>query len=247
MGKKKKSGNVRRDVRINVEPRAGIVKSSEEQFAVIGLGRFGMALARELAAKGKSVIAIDKDRDKVDAAAEFTDNAFIIDELSERALEETGIGEADVAVIGIGDKIDVSILTTLHVLRLGVKRVIAKATSTEQGDILKMMGAEVVYPEHDMALRIAGKLISPHILEYISLSDSIDIMEIRLTDKIEGMTVIGSGIRPNFNLNIIAIRSAETSDVTTDIKPTLPLNPGDTITVIGTKDNIAKFERYLNQ
>ncbi len=242
---KKKSG-ARRDVSIKVEPRAGIAKVKEEKFAVIGLGRFGMALARELASKGKSVIAIDKDRDKVDTAAEFTDNAFVIDELTERSLEETGIGEADVAVIGIGDKIDVSILTTLHVLRLGVKRVIAKATSAEQGDILKMMGAEVVYPEHDMALRIAGKLISPHILEYISLSDSIDIMEIRLTEKIAGMTVIGSGIRPNFNLNIIAIRSFETQSVTTEIKPTMPLIPGDTITVIGTKENISRFERFLN-
>lgn len=218
-------------------------KKPEELYAVIGLGRFGMALARELAAKGKSVMVIDMAREKVDAALEFTDNAFVIGALTYESLEETGIAEADVAVICIGEKIDVSILATLNVIRLGVKRVIAKAMSEEQGDILKLLGAEVVYPEHDMALRLAARLVSPHILEYISLSDSIDIMEIRLTSVLDGVTTIDSGIRSRFGLNIIAIRHGE--EMTTDIRPTTKLRAGDTITVIGKKENIAKLEEYL--
>ena len=128
-------------------------------------------------------------------------------------------------------------------MKLGVKRVISKAMSEEQGEVLKLLGAEVVYPEHDMALRLASKLVSPHILEYISLSSSIDIMEIRMTPIIDGVTVIDSGLRAKFGLNVIALRHGD--EMTTDIRPTTKLITGDTITVIGKKENIAKFEEYL--
>lgn len=214
-------------------------------YAVIGLGRFGFALAQELASKGKDVLVIDKDRAKIDAAAEFTPNAFVIEDgLTAESLAETGIAEADVAVIGIGEQFDVSILTTMQVLRLGVKRVIAKARSREQGEVLSMLGAEVIYPEHDMAIRLAGKLVSPHVLEYISLSDSVDIMELSLTGKVDGMTVIDLGIRPTFHLNIIAVRSG--GEITTDIRPATVLHAEDTITVIGKTDDIRAFEEYLH-
>ncbi len=218
-------------------------KNGGELYAIVGLGRFGMALARELASKGKNLLVLDYDREKVNEALEFTDNAFVVSSLSTDSLEETGMAEADVAIVCIGEKIDVSILATLNIIKLGVKRVIAKATSEEQGDVLKLLGAEVVYPEHDMALRLAAKLVSPHILEYISLSDSVDIMEIRMTDVIDGVTIIDSGIRAKFGLNIIALR--HDGMMTTDIRPTAKLIAGDTITVIGNKENIAKLEAYL--
>ena len=219
-------------------------KNNTQLYAVIGLGRFGFALAQELAKKGKEVLVIDKDRARIDAASEFTQNAFIMDELTADNLTEAGVGEADVAIIGIGEHLDVSVLTTLTVIKLGVKRVIAKAKTAEHGEILSLLGAEVVYPEHDMALRLAGRLASPNILEYISLSDSVDIMEIQLTGKVAGMTVIELGVRQNYHLNIIAIRHE--GDITTDISPATPLYAEDTITVIGKTADIKRFEAYLN-
>lgn len=219
-------------------------KNNTQLYAVIGLGRFGFALAQELAKKGKEVLAIDRDRAKVDAASEFTPNAFIMEELTAENLAEAGVGEADVAVIGIGEQLDVSVLTTLNVIKLGVKRVIAKAKTAEHGEILSLLGAEVVYPEHDMALRLAGKLVSPNILEYLSLSDSVDIMELKLTDKVNGITVIEFGIRQNYHLNIIAIRHE--GEITTDIYPATPLYAEDTITVIGKNADIRRFEEYLH-
>lgn len=218
-------------------------KKSDKLYAVVGLGRFGFALAEELAAKGCDVLAIDRDRAMVDAASEFTDNAFLIDELNRENLEATGISNADVAVICIGDKIDVSILTTLTVIRLGVPKVISKASSKEQGEVLEMLGAEVVYPERDMALRLAGKLISPNILEYISLSDEIDIMEIKLSEKIQGKTVLDLNLRSRYGLNIIARRHGET--ISTDILPDMVLHASDSITVIGKTDSIHRFEDDL--
>ena len=206
-------------------------KKSSLLYAVIGLGRFGSALARSLAEKGEEVLVIDRSRDKINAAADYTDNAYVVGDLTAENLEEAGVAEADVAIICIGDKLDVSLLATLNVLKLGVKRVISKAMSTEQGEILSMMGAEVVYPEHDMAIRLAGKLVSPHILEYISLSDT--------------MTVIDLGVRKNYNLNIIAIRRG--GEISIDIRPDTVFEAEDTVTVIGKYTDISRFEEYLHR
>lgn len=213
-------------------------------FAVIGLGRFGFALAEELAAKGEEVMVIDRDRETIDKALAFTDNAFVVGELNTDNLRETGIEEADVAIVCIGEKLDVSILATMTVLKLGVKRVISKAKSAEQGEILSMLGAEVVYPEHDMAIRLAGKLVAPHILEYLTLGSGVDIMEIQLTDKVDGKSVIELNIRRNYGLNIIALR--HNGEITTDILPTTQLYAEDTITVIGKNTDIRRFEEYLH-
>ena len=213
-------------------------------FAVIGLGRFGFALAEELAAKGEEVMVIDRDREMIDKALSFTDNAFVVGELNADNLRETGIEEADVAVICIGEKLDVSILAPMTVLKLGVKRVISKAKSAEQGEILSMLGAEVVYPEHDMAIRLAGKLVAPHILEYLTLGSGVDIMEIQLTGKVDGRSVIELNIRRNYGLNIIAIR--HNGEITTDILPTTQLFEEDTITVIGKTTDIRRFEECLH-
>ena len=217
----------------------------EQLYAVIGLGRFGFALAEELAKKGKDVLVIDKDREKINRAAEFTDNAFVVDGLTIDNLAECGIGDADVAVIGIGSKIDVSILTALNVMKLGVKRVIAKATSREQGEVLERLGAEVIYPEHDMAIRLAGKLVSPYILDYISLSDTVDIMELSLTPRVDGKTVLELNVRQKWGLNIIAIR--HDGEMTTSILPTTTVRAKDTIAVIGKTEDIRKFEAYLHE
>ena len=214
-------------------------------YAVIGLGRFGFALAEELAKKGKDVLAIDREREIINRAAEFTDNAFVTDALSADNLEACGVGEADVAVIGIGAKIDVSILTALNVMKLGVKRVIAKATSAEQGEVLSRLGAEVIYPEHDMALRLAGRLASPHILEYISLSDKVDIMELALTARVDGKTVLELNTRQKWGLNIIAVRRE--GEVNIAITPQMKLSENDTLAVVGRTEDIRRFEEYLHE
>ncbi|MGN0630548.1 MAG: potassium channel family protein [Ruminococcus sp.] len=212
-------------------------------YGIIGLGRFGFALAEELAANGCELVVVDKDEDKVNKAAEFTENAHIINSLTKESLQQAGIHECDVVIIGIAEKIDVCILTTLHVKRLGVNRVIVKATSGEQGDILEMMGAEVVYPERDMAMRLANKLLAPNLLEYIQLSDDINIMEIEVTEKIAGQSIISLDVRKNYKLNIVAIKHEE--NVLIDFNPDFRFSAGDTITVIGRKENISRFEDIM--
>ncbi|MBQ4605309.1 MAG: TrkA family potassium uptake protein [Clostridia bacterium] len=215
----------------------------ETLYGVIGLGRFGMALAQALAAAGREVLVVDREQSKINQAAAFTDNAYRVDELTRENLEAIGLAECDVVIIGIGERIDTSILATLTVLRLGVKRVIAKAKSEEQGEVLTTLGAEVVYPEKDMAMRLANKLIEPHVLEYISLSEDIDIMEIALTERVSGKTVLELNLRQQFGLNIIAVE--QNDKLTADVRPDMVLQEGDTIAVIGRPGQIKAFENYL--
>lgn len=212
-------------------------------YGIIGLGRFGFAVAESLAANNCDLIVVDKEEDKINKASSFTDNAYIINSLSKESLQQAGIHECDVVIIGIAEKIDVCILTTLYVKRFGVKRIIVKATSEEQGDILEMMGAEVIYPERDMAVRLANKLLAPNLLEYIELSDDINIMEIEITERIAGQSILSLNVRKNYKLNIVAIK--HNGNVIIDFQPDFKFTVGDTITVIGHKEDIAKFELVL--
>lgn len=218
-------------------------KSSIE-FGIIGIGRFGFALAKTLIEAGKEVVVLDSDEDKIKQIRSYTENAFIANKLNKETLEETGIQNCETVFVCIGEKIDVSILTTLNVINMGVKRVIAKANTYEQGCVLKKIGAEIVYPENDMAIRIANRLLNEEALEFIELNNDIHIEEIRVTDKIDGKSVIKSKIRNDFNLNIIALERNEETII--EVDPNHILRENDLIVLIGKKDNIRKFEEYLN-
>lgn len=215
-----------------------------ELYGVIGLGRFGFPLAKALASAGKEVLVIDQIESKVAEASAFTENAFIVGELTKENLQDVGVQNCDTVIICIAEKIDVSVMTTLVVLKLGVKRVIAKAISEEHACVLETLGAEVVQPEHDMGVRVAKRLIMPHVLEYISLSEEIEISEIKLDDKFANISILDIDIRKKYGLNIIAIKHE--GKINIEITPNTIIMPGDSITVIGKKNNITAFERSLN-
>lgn len=208
--------------------------------AVIGLGRFGMALAKGLCELGKEVLVVDESEEKIKELREYTEYAFICEKLTKEALSEAGIQNCEVVVVCIGEKIDVSILVTLHAVSLGVPKVIAKATSSEQGYILEKIGAEVVYPEHDMAIRLAKKIVNNNVIDYLSLNNEIEISELKIMARYVGKSIYDSNIRKNYKLNIIAIKHND--KIVTEIDPEYVLKENDTIVVIGKKENIHNFE-----
>lgn len=220
-----------------------VKNKKRESFGVIGLGRFGLALAKALAKEGKDVIAIDSDENKIKEVRNDTEYAYVVSELTKAALQETGIQNCDAVIVCIGEKIDTSILTTLNVVSLGVPKVIAKANTYEHGLILEKLGAEVVYPEHDMAVRLAKRLLTNNVLDYIMLSDDIEISELTLTDKLIGESVAGINIRKKLGLNIIAIM--HNGKTITNIGPEYKFEKGDVMVVIGNRKNIEQFEDYL--
>lgn len=208
--------------------------------AVIGLGRFGIALAKGLCELGKEVLVIDESEAKVKELRAYTDYAFVCDKLTKEALSEAGIQNCEVVVVCIGQRIDVSILVTLHAVSLGVPKVIAKATSSEQGYVLEKIGAEVVYPEHDMAVRLAKRIVNNNIIDYLSLNNEIEISEIKIVDKYVGKSIDEAGIRKKYKLNIIAIKHMD--NIITDINPSYIFKEDDIIVVIGKKEHMHIFE-----
>ena len=180
-------------------------KKSKLTYGVIGLGRFGMALAVTLAESDNDVIVMDREKSSIREMRNYTDYAFVTNDLSMEALREAGIHNCDVVIVCIGEKVDVSVLTTMSVIEMGVPRVIAKALSPEQGAVLKKLGAEVVYPERDMALRLGRRLLSGNFLDYIPLDHSVQITQIRIPERMVGKTVEQIQLRRKYGLNIIAI------------------------------------------
>lgn len=218
-------------------------KKSKLTYGVIGLGHFGMALAVTLAESDNDVIVMDREESSIREMRNYTDYAFVTNDLSMEALREAGIHNCDVVIVCIGEKVDVSVLTTMSVIEMGVPRVIAKALSPEQGAVLKKLGAEVVYPERDMALRLGRRLLSGNFLDYIPLDHSVQITQIRIPERMVGKTVEQIQLRRKYGLNIIAIESG--SETTIEVQPDYQLKDGDIIVVIGKADNINTFEESL--
>ena len=154
---------------------------SSAMYGVIGLGRFGTALVKTLAEAGEEVIAIDKNEERVREVRAYTDYAFVVDNLTEAALKETGMQNCATVVVCIGEQVDMSILTTMLVIKLGVPNVLSKATSEVHGEVLKRMGATVVYPEADMAVRIGRRLIYGNLLDYVALADGVEVRRIAIS------------------------------------------------------------------
>ena len=215
-------------------------KKESASFGVIGLGRFGTALAITLAQAGKEVIAVDRDESRVKELRQYTDYAFVADSINSDTLKEIGIQNCDVVAVCIGEKIDASILITMSVIDLGVPKVIAKASSVEQGEVLKRIGATVVYPEKDMAVRLGKRLISSTFMDYIALDNSVEIRQISVPESMLGASVIELNIRKKYGLNIIAVQNGHETNI--EIAQDYRFREGDVLVVIGKIKNIDRME-----
>ncbi len=207
---------------------------------VIGLGRFGMALAKRLCELGEEVLVIDASEAKVKEMRAYTEFAFVCDNLEKETLEEAGIADCEVVIVCIGEKIDVCILAALNVVSLGVPKVIAKAISDEQGYILEKIGVEVIFPERDMALRLAKKIVATNVVDYISLNSEVEILETKIASSYVGKKVMETNIRQKYGLNIIAIEHG--GETITEIDPSYVFAADDLIVVIGKRERIEEFE-----
>ena len=212
-------------------------------YGVIGLGRFGTALVQTLAEAGKEVIAIDKNEEKVKAVRRYTDYAFVVDNLSEDALKETGMQNCGTVTVCIGEQVDISILTTMLVIKLGVPQVIAKAASEVHGEVLKRLGATVVYPEADMAVRIGKRLISGNLLDYIALGDGVEVRRITVGGRMLGKSVRTLDLRKVYGINIIAVEHGQQTNV--EFSADYTFKEGGTVAVIGKVGKIDKFEKEM--
>ena len=218
-------------------------KKDKRTYGIVGLGRFGYALAVELASAGAELLVVDGDEEKVREVREYTENAYVIRSFDKKSLSETGIQNCDVAVVCIGEKMDTSILTTLNLRALGIPKVISKAKSAEHGEILEKLGADVVFPERDMAVRLAHKLEDARLLDFVQLSEKLNVSRFAVSETIVGTTVMSADLRKRFGVNIIAIENG--NSLNEYISPDYTFKKGDIIYAAGGREGIDRLAMWI--
>lgn len=211
-----------------------------QQYAVIGLGRFGSSIARKLHEAGREVLGIDSNEARVEDAELSVTHAVVADTTEEEALKSIGIRNFDCVIVAIGDDMQSSILTVLLLKELGVTKVIAKAVNKNHGQVLNKVGADwVIYPERDMGERVAHQLLSPNVLNFIELSREYNIEEIKIPLSMTGKTLRELDLRARYNISAIAILSK--GDIIISPSPDEIIHKGDILVVIGNREDLAAF------
>lgn len=219
---------------------------SKRLYAVIGLGRFGSAVASTLINLGQDVIGVDDDEERVREMGELTSNALQIDATDLRALRQAGIGEADVAIISIGENIEASLLVVMQVKEIGVPTIIAKAVTPLHGRILEKLGvSRVIFPEREMAERTARSLVIPNALDYIALSSEYSLVEVGVPPPFVGHTLRSLELRARHGLMLVALKRKVDGEEKTIVAPPADeiLLEGDILTLLGSNDKLALIEK----
>ena len=213
----------------------------KQQFAVIGMGRFGSSVARTLYGMGYEVLAIDADEQRIQAVIDEVTHGVQADTTDEDALKSIGIRNFDVVVVAIGQDIQASILTTLILKELGVKMLVVKAQNLHHGKVLSKIGADkVIYPERDMGVRVAHRLISPNILDMIELSDEYSIIEITAPPQMIGRNLRQLDIRARYGCTVMAIKNKDGMNVAPRAED--QITDGDILVIVGKNEDLHQVE-----
>lgn len=216
----------------------------KKEFVVIGLGRFGGSIVRELIEQGADVMAIDKDHERVDEFASIATQAVVADTTDESVLKSLGVRNFEQVIVAIGENIQASILTTLMLKEIGVKKITVKAQNDYHAKVLHKIGADkVVHPERDMGIRIAHNILSNNVLDYLELSDEHSIMEIKANEKLAGYTLIELDIRAKYGINIVAIKRGD--DIIVSPQADMEIERDDILIIIGSDADINRFEKKV--
>jgi len=205
----------------------------KQNFAVIGLGRFGTSICRVLAAEQQEVLAIDINEDRVNDLADVATEAIVADAQDEETLRSLEIGKFDHVIVAIGKNIQANILVTLIVKELGVPDITAKAENDTHARVLTRIGAnQVVHPERDMGERVAHHLLSPNILNYLAINDDVTMAEVKITSSaFVGKSLTELNFHQRFGLTVIAIQHGDNVTVSPAGTDVVQLN--DEISVVG--------------
>jgi trk system potassium uptake protein len=216
--------------------------NKNKQFAVIGLGRFGRAVAATLQSHGHDVLCVDSDENKVAQvlADRIATHARQLDSTQPAALKEGGIFEQDTVIVAIGNYVQESIITTLNLKEGGVQHVVAKASSETHMKLLQKVGADhVVFPEHEMGCELARSLTRPGILDRFELDTENSIVEVIVPEGFTGKTISELNLRNDYGLNILAVSQSGKFEI--NPLPTKRLEKGLAIVVIGSNQDINRL------
>ncbi len=197
--------------------------------------------AKTLSAQGHEVLGVDINEETVQRISPYVTHAVVADTSDEDALRALSLNQFDDVVIGIGDNVQGNLMTAMLVKEIGAKYIVAKAQSTLQGRLLEKIGVDlVIYPESDMALRVAQMLVREHVIDYLQLSKDIGLVEMETPAFLQGKTLIEANIRAKYNVNVVAIK--RDNDVLAPPDPNDPLRGTDTLMIIGRDPDITRLE-----
>ena len=209
---------------------------------VIGLGQFGAHLAKELATQRCEVLVLDRDETRVSELRDHVHRALIGDARSQETLTSAVSDSVDEAAVCLGDHIEASILCTLHLSQIGVKRILSTAINEDHANILKRVGAhEVIFPDLETAERTARRMAHPHMLDYFPFAEEFRIMEVMMPKSLAGKSLNGSGLRRTYRLFALAIKGGDDGDYHFMPEADYVLREGDVVVVFGREMDLARF------
>lgn len=224
------------------------------RFAVIGVGKYGSEIAREIASKGAEVLALDVDSEKIEALKDDVALAITLDSTDKKALIAQDVPKIDAAVVAIGENFEATVLTSLNLLDLKIPRVIVRANGENQRRILKNLGiTEILSPESEVATSVAEKLINPSIQAFLQLPDGFEIAEIKTPVKLANRTLQDIRLNQKYDLTLITLKRAyemkdkdgEESQIEEHIigilKAETMIYETDTLIVFGSMKNIQRL------
>lgn len=215
--------------------------SINKTYAVLGLGRYGRAVAEELVNNGAEVLAVDVDQNNVNNAIETLPVCKCADITEPEAIKRLGIANIDVVIIAMASNLESSVMAITLCKEAGVPTVIVKCGNEMHQKIFKRVGADkVIFPEKESGVRLAKNLLSAGFSEMIELSDDVSMVEIDVKDEWAGKTLIDLSLRNKYSINVVAIRME--NKINTAIDPSLPLEKGMQLIVIANKLKLQKLK-----
>ncbi len=211
-----------------------------QSYAVFGLGRYGRAVAKELAESGAEVLAVDLDEDIVNAASVEIPYCKCADITEAEVIKRLGIANIDVVIIAMATNLEASVLAAMLCKEIGVKTVIAKCSSEMHRKILSKVGADrVVFPENESGIRLAKNLLSSGFVDIMDLSNDVSMVELSVKPEWEGKTLIELNLRKKYSINVVAI--IEDKSVRIDIDPEKPLLHSMRLMVIADRTKLTRL------
>lgn len=212
------------------------------KFAIIGVGKFGFVAAKLLFDSGKDVIAIDREKEKIQAVQSHSTEGIIADATDKQVLEKLGLEKMDAVIVSVGKDVSASILITLFLHELNVKKIIVKSVSEDHSRALSIIGAtETIFPEKFMAEKLVQNLVAPNILDYFNLSPEYSIMELTPPGKFVGKSLSELNLRNRYKINVIAVRDVITESLVVNPSANFVIKDSDILVVLAKREDVEEI------
>lgn len=211
------------------------------QYAVIGIGSFGLRVLQKLAEATDQIIIVDKDKAVVEACKDLAAKSYITDALNHESLARILPESIDVAIVDVGGNLEAAIMITSSLKKLGARQIIVRADSDERGEILKIVGATtIIYPAREAAEKLVPMLVSPALFRFMPISPSLVLAEVRVPERYVGLTLVEANFRQTRGINVVALRK-EDGDEYIYFDPKYRMQGDDVLLCASSEQDITAF------